>query len=392
MKKLNILFTMTPAFNPNDGGVQRTTFKLGKKFSELGHSVSYFSCSNTGNVDAEFGTLYFASQPKGVNNAQTLVELGEVLHKVKPDFVINQMPYEKKLTQMLYDNKGSLSYILLGCLRNSLFSFKSNIKNISKQLLPKLLFSLLNNKLGLYALLQKHRLKHKKQLKEILDLHDEFILLAPPNRNELEYFVGKYKEHKVSVVPNSIPDVYYGDTKKEKIILHVGRLNIQQKRSDLLLEFWQKACNKLPDWEFVIVGDGPYGEQMKKEIVENNIPRVSMLGYQAPEAWYKKASLFVMTSAYEGFPNVILEAQSFGCASLAFKSYDAISWIVNDKIDAMLFEAYNTDAMAKETVKLANSIDELKGMSIEAKKNASKFVVDKVAEEWMALFERLGNQ
>ena len=386
---MNILFTLTPAFNPNDGGVQRTTYKLGKKFTELGHSVSYFSCKHKGNVEAAYGTLYHASQEGGVHNKETLNELKALLPKIKPDFVINQMPYEQQLTKTLYDQKITLNYILLGCLRNSLFSYKSNIKNIVEQLLPQPVFMLLNNKLGMFLLALKHRLKHKMQLKEILDLHDQFILLAPPNRNELEYFVGKYKSSKVSVVPNSIPEVYRGGTKKERIIVHVGRLNIQQKRSDLLLQFWEKAYAQLEDWQFVIVGDGPYKEHMEQEILEKKLPRVSMLGYQEPEPWYKKASLFVMTSAYEGFPNVILEAQSFGCVSLAFKSYDAISWIVHNKKDALLFEPYDTNAMAEAVIELSKNEKRIERMAAESKQNASKFVVDKIAVEWMALFDRL---
>jgi len=333
--------------------------------------------------------LHHATKNNGPNNSINLNALSGVLRTFKPDFVINQMPYEKKLTDRLAITKKELGYILLGCLRNSLFSYKNNIRNTSKLVLPTFIFKLLDNQLGLYLLLHLHRIKHKNQLKRILDRHDRFILLAPPNRNELAYFVGDYKKNKVDVVPNSIPEVYNGTLKKEKIILHVGRLNIQQKRSDLLLEFWMKAYDKLKDWQFIIVGDGPYKGVMEQKIKENNLPRIELLGYQKPEDWYKKASIFIMTSAYEGFPNVILEAQSFSCIPLAFESYDAISWIVHDKKDALLFEPYDTTKMANETINLAINKDRLKKMAEASKDNASQFVVDKVARIWMDLFENL---
>ena len=77
-------------------------------------------------------------------------------------------------------------------------------------------------------------------------------------------------------IPNSIPSVVRAPGQKEKIILHVGRLNIQQKRSDLLLKVWGKVFPMLPDWEFVIVGDGEYKEQLELEIKSKNLPRVKI--------------------------------------------------------------------------------------------------------------------
>ena len=388
MNKLKILFTMTPPFNPNDGGVQRTTFKLGKKFTELGHSIFYFSLSNEGNLNSEFGKLYHASQPERADNMTNLSELIEVLNKTRPDFVINQMPYEKELTKCLYNEKKVVGYILLGCLRNSLFSVKNNIRDTSKRVLPNYIFKIFDNPAGLYLLLQLHRKKHKKQLKRILDFHDEFILLAPPNKDELNYFVGDYKKEKVKVVPNSIPEIYNEPPKKEKILLHVGRLNIQQKRSDLLFKFWEKTYDHLKEWKFIIVGDGPYLKNIQKAIKDKNIPRMQLLGYQQPEEWYKKASIFIMTSAYEGFPNVILESQSYACVPIAFKSYDAISWIVNDKKDALLCEPFNIEEMAKEVIELVTG-DKLEKMAVECKNNASKFVINTVAKKWIRLFDKL---
>lgn len=388
MNKLKILFALTPPFNPNDGGVQRTTFKLGKKFTELGYSVFYFSLSDRGNLKADFGEIYHASQPGKADNVENLIMLKKVLDQTKPDIVINQMPYEKNLTKTLFSKKNELKFILLGCLRNSLFSVKNNIREISAKVLPKHLFIIFDNRLGLLFLLQLHRLKHRKQLKTIIDLHDKFILLAPPNRKELHYFVGDYKKEKITVIPNSIPDIYHGNLNKEKVILHVGRLNIQQKRSDLLLKFWKKTYIILKDWEFVIVGDGPYLENLKEKINDENIPRIQLLGYQQPEEWYKKASIFVMTSAYEGFPNVILEAQSYGCVPVIFKSYDAISWIVNDQKDSLLCQPFDTEEMSNGVIELINS-SKLEKMAEECKVNASQFVVDKVAKIWIGLFDKL---
>lgn len=386
---MKILFALVPAFNPNDGGVQRTTFKLGKFFTENGLQVSYFSLQKTGHVSAEYGTLYYVQEEGEGGNKKNTARLRNILTEVRPDIVINQMPYEIPLREALFASKQQLGFILLGCLRNSLFSVKNNLTDTVNRMLPASISKGFNNAFGQSVALNIHKYKHARQLKAIINQHDLYILLAPPNRDELQYFIGAYKPEKVIAIPNSIPYVEQQTHSKEKIILHVGRLNIPQKRSDLLLPFWDKVYPELPDWEFWIVGNGPEKNNLEKQIARENIPRVRLLGYQKPEVYYRKASIFMMPSAFEGFPNTILEAQSYGCPIVAFKSYAALDWIVHNRKDAVLIKPYNTSEMAKETVVIAKEQSLLKEMSEHAKINARRFTIDKVGMIWLELFNKL---
>lgn len=386
---MKILFTLTPAFNPNDGGVQRTTFKLGKRFTELGHEVYYFSTSDKGHVPPKYGELCHSKESGGVNNSKNINQLADFLKDVKPDIVINQMPYEAPLREELERQKEILEFVLLGCLRNSLFSFKSNMEDILKQSLPSWIHTLTNNSIVHSFVQWRHKIKHGKDLKKIIDAHDRFILLTPPNRKELNYFIGDYKKEKVIAIPNSIPDVYRDEMKKEKIILHVGRINIQQKRSDLLLDFWERCFERLPDWKFVIVGDGPYKSTLEDDLAKRKLPRVYLEGYQKPEPYFLKAPIFMMPSAYEGFPNTLLEAQSFGCVSAVFNSYYALDWIVNDEKDTILVEPFDISSMADRVVELINNEEKTQQMSAAALNNVERFTVNKVGNIWQSLFEEL---
>ena len=386
---MRVLIVLTVAFNPNDGGVQRTSFKLGKFFSEQGIIVAYYSTEKEGHISPEFGELYKSEQVGGTKCEENLVHLRAKLGEFKPDIVINQMPYERELTDVLANGKLELNFVLLGCLRNSLFSFKSNVREIAKQNFSSFFFYFLNNRLGLTLLNLNHRLKHRRMLKRIIDQHDRYILLAPPNREELEFFVGDYKKEKVLSIPNSIPDIIYCSPKKEKIILHVGRINVAQKRSDLLLDFWAETYQELFDWKFVIVGEGPYLEELKKDLQNRNLPRIEVKGYQKPEAYFEKATFFMMPSAYEGFPNTILEAQSYGVIPFAFSSYSAINWIVNSGKDSVLIEPYNTRLMAKKMIELAASSTMINQYQKASYENASRFTISKVGEQWLGLFNSL---
>jgi glycosyltransferase involved in cell wall biosynthesis len=381
-----VLFVLTPAFSPNSGGVQHTTFKLGKYFTEQGLEVHYFSFAATGHVIVNYGELH---HPVGSAEAERTIEmLKSLITRLAPDVVINQMPYENRLRDALFKKRQQHSFLLLGCLRNALFSVKNNLPHYAELILPRILQRFFKNPLGYGILLLGHKRKHKRALKEILDKHDYFVLLTPPNREELKYFVGNYKADKTIVIPNSIPDVHFDGSHKEKIILHVGRLNIPQKRSDLLLEVWRKIYHQLPDWEFVIVGDGPYKSSMEDQIRREKLPRVSLTGYQKPDPYYQKAALFLMPSAFEGFPNVLLEAQSFGVVPVVFNSYPALPWIVEHGMNARLVTAFDTEQMGLEIVNLSGDSLTLERMSEASIRNAEKFTIDKVGQMWLSFFKQ----
>jgi glycosyltransferase involved in cell wall biosynthesis len=385
-----ILFALTPPFNPNTGGVQRTTFKLGKFFHEKGIDVYYYSFFKEGHTDEIYGTLFHSNETGISNNPNNIAHMQECLANIQPDIVINQMPYEKPLRRALYESRSKIGYALIGCLRNSLFVFISNVKDVAKGTLKGPLNFLINNSLGYKVLNYLHKLKHAKELKEIIDYHDYYILLAPPNQVELEYFIGNYKSEKVLSIPNSIPGIYHGSEAKDKILLYVGRITKQQKRVEFLLPVWQELYKLLPDWKFLIIGDGDYKDTMQKQIDDLNLPRVEMLGFQKPESYYIKSSIFIMTSSFEGFPNVIIEAQSYGLVPVVFNTYLVLPWIVNDGVDALLCEPYNTENMASQILTLVNDESRRTEMEKKAVVNAERFTIDKVGQIWLDFFHKIG--
>ncbi|MEL7222316.1 MAG: glycosyltransferase, partial [Bacteroidota bacterium] len=354
-----------------------------------GVTVAYFSFKPTGHLPIEAGELFFAPQEGGEHTPENLRQLAKVLEEWRPDIVINQMPYITQLWPVLREAKAKINCSLLGCLHNTLFSVVNNVREATMRALPTPLFRLLDHKLGLYLMLQIHKFKHSKALRGIISTHDRFILLTEPNREELRYFIGDYPEEKVMVIPNSIKLDGIAASAKEKVVLHVGRLNDGQKRSDLLLDIWTKCCTELPDWKFYIVGDGPYMEILQAEIAQKEIPRVYLEGYQKPDDYFAKAPYFVMPSAYEGFPNTILEAQAYSCVVFAFDSYPAVQWIVNDQKDAILAAPYDTDQMAQQLLSMAQSADKTATFQAAARTNAAKFSLFNITEKWLALFNTL---
>lgn len=386
---MRILFTLTKTINPSEGGVQHTTFKLGRFFTQRGLDVYYYSLKNDGHVPAQYGQLSHSPKSGGLKVSSNSEHMAEFIREVRPDVVINQMPYEIELRQQLRVLADELGFHFLGCLRNSLFSFKNNALNIAKQHLPVWIHRLIPNRILESVILKRHVIRHKSDLLDIIDKHDYFILLAPPNRDELEYYIRDYKNEKIISIPNSIPSVQESVPVKKKTLLFVGRLNVQHKRADLIIPLWAGLVDKLPEWEFKVVGSGEYFEKLKQELAAVKLPRITLEGFQSSLDYYPEASILFMPSAYEGFPNVLLEAQSFGCIPVAYKSYKAVEWIVNDGEDALLIEPFDIDKMSQSIVKLATDDRQRAKMAEAGLINARRFTIDKIGQKWLEFFDSL---
>ena len=389
---MNILFVLTPAFDPYSGGVQMSTYKIGSYLARAGHELTVYSFENKGNVDCDFGVLHHAPAAGGEGTHENLRHFSEVIQNAEPDVVINQMPYIHDIGEVLKEKQEKLKFLLLGCLRNTLFSVKLNLDAYRKKVLPAPLQPLFANAIGRRVLLWKHRQRHCADLKEILDTYDYFIMFAPPNETELEYFVGDYKKHKTAFIPNSIPKVLPEVPTKEKRMLWLSRLSYAQKRADLILPFWKKVMHHLPDWQFDVVGHGDAFEDIKNQIEKEQIPRITLHGKQKPDDYYRRAPIYIMTSAYEGFPNTLIEAQSFGAVPIVYRNYPVVNWVIEDGKNGHLIPPFDIDQMAQRTIALAQDVDRRQQMMEGALENARRFTIDRVGQKWVDFFAENGKQ
>lgn len=113
-----------------------------------------------------------------------------------------------------------------------------------------------------------------------------------------------------------------------QVVLSVGRLS-PEKGIDQLLQAWQRAHLQMPGWELWIVGDG--SQRASLEARAADLPRVHFAGWQAePAQFYRTSQIFVLPSRYEGFPNALLEAMSYGLACMSTSCSQAIEELSRD--------------------------------------------------------------
>lgn len=381
-----ILIIITRPFDPNAGGVQRSTYKISSYLKQNGYDTHVYSTYKEGHPPQDVAKLHTALEPGGNANKENFKRLEHIIKELKPDIVLNQMPYEITLGKILKKAQKKTGFFLVGCLRNTLYPVKLNIDKYLNEVVPKSLHPLVNNSTGERILQKTHKVRHTKSLKFILNTYDYFIMFGPPNLEELKYFVGNYKLHKTYFIPNSVLNIQEKLPKKEKRILWLSRLGYKQKRADLILPFWKLICEKLPEWQLDIVGDGNAFRDLKKQIKADNIPRVNMYGRQVPYEYYKRASIYIMTSAFEGFPNTLIEAQSFACAPVVFDSYPICSWVVKNGKSGILIPPFDVEKMASEVELLANDNNKLSLLMNNALENAKEFELQKVGKLWVNFF------
>ena len=105
---------------------------------------------------------------------------------------------------------------------------------------------------------------------------------------------------------------------KSPILLAVGRLH-EQKGFDLLLQAWQPIEQAHPEWTLRIVGEGDKHAALEAQIRGLGLQHAVLAGQTADVVKeYRQASLFVLSSRYEGLPLALIEAMWCGLPCVAF--------------------------------------------------------------------------
>lgn len=127
-------------------------------------------------------------------------------------------------------------------------------------------------------------------------------------------------------------------------LLAVGRYS-EQKGFDLLLKSLSLVQT---DVHLKILGDGPLRDALQQQVKTLGLEsRVSLLGFQKnPYQYMAEADYLILSSRYEGFPNVVLEAHVCGLPTIVFGCPGGTSEIVLDNVNGIVVECQNVEALA----------------------------------------------
>ncbi len=197
----------------------------------------------------------------------------------------------------------------------------------------------------------------------------------------------KYHHH-VRVIPNFVhPHKDCLSNQKSKRVIFVGRFDYQKRVQDAI-QIWSFVKKRHQDWSLEIYGEGEMLEEIKLMIssVGNiNIHQPTKDIFQA----YTDSALLIMTSIFEPFGLVLLEAMSCGLPVIAFDCPYGPKEIVTDGVDGLLVKDYDVAVMAKKICQLIEDKDLRCWMGQNGIVSSHSFSHDAIIPIWKGLFEQL---
>jgi glycosyltransferase involved in cell wall biosynthesis len=201
---------------------------------------------------------------------------------------------------------------------------------------------------------------------------------------------------RVVVIPNPIPyplpdqpphvDPLSVGVDKRKRLLAIGRLT-HQKGFDLLISAYSKLAHDFPNWELVILGEGELRQDMEQQIealgLGDSIFLPGVVGNVG--AWLESAKLFVLSSRFEGFANVLVEALNYGLPAVSFDCETGPSDIIRHEIDGLLVPTEDVSGLASSLGCLMRNEDFRHKIAARAVEARQRFSMHGVLAAWEQL-------
>lgn len=194
---------------------------------------------------------------------------------------------------------------------------------------------------------------------------------------------------KATVIPNPfdskvMPDIVPLE-KRRKEIACVGRFFMVQKRQDVMLDAFRLVHDELPDYRLVFYGDGVDLEKVKQLAKEKGLQEyVDFIGAVKDVVNQIKGSrLLVLSSDYEGIPNVILEAFAAGTPVVATDcSPGGARVLIDNEKNGFIVPIRDAASLAQKSMQLIGDDKLSMEFIAESRKKLSLFKYEKIADLW----------
>ena len=222
---------------------------------------------------------------------------------------------------------------------------------------------------------------------------DAVVCLTPRQRDDLRRRRGATDNLFVVANPVTMPTTGTTVERDPRLVMVVARLHHQKRLSHAIAVF-ERVLAQVPDARLEIAGEGPDRERLQSMIDRRGLsPAVTLTGFDphAPDKLVR-ASAFLMTSRYEGYPLATLESMSRGCPVVSYDLQYGPRDQITDGVDGFIVPDGDQEAMTERVVSLLQSPELVAAMSAAAVEKARSHGFDRFASEWAHVLDSVARQ
>lgn len=196
----------------------------------------------------------------------------------------------------------------------------------------------------------------------------------------------------ITVIPNPIstPIIEKKADHSNQQVIAAGRY-ATQKGFDMLISAWKIVTNRYPTWELRIYGEGDLRNKLQNQIDSLGLSNNCFLEHTVSNIAekYCESSIYVMSSRWEGFGLVLIEAMTYGLPCVSFDCKCGPSDIIKNEENGILVENGNIEMLAEKICYLIENEDIRIKMGQKARESAKRYLPEQIMPQWETLFKSL---
>lgn len=393
----NLFVFWDEPLNPVGGGIHRCIINLITFMPQRGYNVKYIYSKDF------YQTFNYETEEGKIQNIP-LKDLGSFLKEQHCDVVLGQEAVFSSTFTKAFSSISMVDIKFVNQYHNTPLYFQKKLtwdylkfEWITTHSLKSRLALIAR---GLFYPLWRWNVKRNQNIiyKYNYDNSDVTLLLSEHEKPHLKKMIGEKDLKKCVVIPNPLswPEIVSTDIlkDKQKEVLIVSRIYNSEKRIDLALKVWRILQDRqLNDgWTMRIVGEGIHEAYLKEMTHALGLKNVIWEGRREPLPFYKRASIFLLTSVVEGWALTLTESMQTGVVPIAFDSYPAVRSIITDGYDGFIVPTKNLEILSDRISKLMHDSDTRERMALNGLRSCRRFEVNKIMDQWQNMLDNITNK